>query len=136
MHSRKEAIKARIVHDKFKEAVRALHWAVYQEEKITNGELSIAFAKGLAFHFGGDKLHASCKPVAWALFAEEAMKMSTARGELEKKKRRWLLASLACNEPSKDCTNKQIAMVGPSNTYNMGLRWPVVDNVDCVDMSV
>ena len=77
--------------------MRALHHAVYQEEKITNGELSIAFAKGLAFHFGADK-HASRKPAAWALFAKEAMKMLACREELEKKKRRCLSISLACNE--------------------------------------
>ena len=27
-------------------------------------------------------------------------------------------------------------MVGPANTCDMGLCWPIVDDVDCVDMSV
>ena len=135
LHSGKGAIKARLVHDDLKEAVRALHRAVYQEEKITNGELSIAFAKGLAFHFGANE-HASRKPVAWALFAEEAMKMSATRGELEKKKRRWLSASLACNEPSGDSKYQQSTMAGPSTTCDMGLCWPIVDEVEFVGMSV
>lgn len=137
LHCGKGAIKARLVCDKFKEAVRGLHRAVYQEEKITNGELSIAFAKGLAFHFGGDKLHASCKPVAWALFAEEAMKMSAVRGELERKRKRWLSASLASDGPSRDYTfNQQATMPEPSTTCGMGFCWPLVDDVDCVEMSV
>ena len=92
----------RLICDKFKEAVQSLHQAVYQEEKITNGELNIAFAKGVAFQFGA-KEHASKKLVTWAIFAKEAMKMSATRGELEKKKRRWPSMSTTCVEPSKDC---------------------------------
>ena len=53
---------------------------IYQEEKITNGELSIAFAKGVSFQFGTEE-HASKKLVAWAIFAKVAMKMSAKIGE-------------------------------------------------------